>query len=111
MNDHKTNKTISTSEKELLRTKASRKKSWYQFIKGELILTEGTLYFQPSASQKNAKTFTLTLKHIHATRKATAWGVRNNRLVISDHQGDEHTFVVTKRNQFLEALDKQLNKL
>lgn len=108
MNNEEHSVELPPEETIIMKNKASYKKSRFNFIGGSLILTNETLYFQPHKANLTRESKEIPLKTIHVTRKATSLGFISNRLMISDQDGREYIFIVKKRNQFLEALDQQL---
>lgn len=90
--------------------RASYRKSWIRYVGGTLIITNEKIYFRPDKANTNRKILELTLDSIHVLRKANTFGVIPNRILVGDSQGNQHVFVVGKRNKVIEALENQLKQ-
>lgn len=102
--------TLPPEETVIVQRKGSYRKAWYKFIRGILILTNHSLHFSPINADTSDETIEIPLTQVHVTRKGKTLGIMNNRLIISDQQGDEYIFNISKRNDFLQALDEQMNQ-
>lgn len=111
MKNEENNVVLPPEETVISESRASYKKGLMKFVDGTLTLTNEKLYFKPHKANLTHEVKEISLRQIHATKKEKTLGFIRNRLSISDQEGTEYIFVVKKRNQFIEALDQQLQQL
>ncbi|WP_208560871.1 GRAM domain-containing protein [Marinilactibacillus kalidii] len=106
------NKTIGLAlppeESIILEKRANKKKTWFNYLGGKIVLTNGAVYFKPHKFNTSYDITRVPLKDIHVLRKGSSFKLIPNRMIIGDQQGTEHVFVVSNREAFFHALETQL---